>query len=54
MMDNTCCHFSDKISITGLGIQFATPPLLAFAGVSKVAVSQESTGAQMAENPDVL
>lgn len=54
MTDHTCCHFSEKISINGLGIQLATPLLLAKAGVSKVAVSQENSGAQMAENPDVL
>lgn len=54
MTGHTCCHFSEKISIKGLGIQLDTPLLLAKAGVSKVTVSQENSGAQMAENPDML
>lgn len=54
MMGHTCCHFSEKISTNGLGIQLATPLLLAKAGMSKVAASQENSGAQMAENPDML
>lgn len=53
-MGHTCCHFSEKISTNGLGIQLATPLLLAKAGMSKVAASQENSGAQMAENPDML
>lgn len=54
MMGHTCCHFSEKIRINGLGIQLVTPLLLAKAGVSKVALSPENSGAQMAENPDML
>lgn len=54
MTNHTCCHFSEKISINGLGIQLATPLLLGKAGMSKVAVSQENSGVQMAENPDML
>lgn len=54
MTNHTCWHFSEKISINGLGIQLATPLLLAKAGMSKVGASHENSGVQMAENHDML
>lgn len=50
MTGHTSHHCSEKMSINGLEIKLAVPPLLVKAGVSKVAVSQENSGAQMAEN----
>lgn len=54
MINHTGWHFSEKISINGLGIQLTTPLLLTKAGMSKVAVSHENSGVQMAENHDML
>lgn len=54
MTGHTSHHRSEKMCINGLEIKLAVPPLLVKAGVSKVAVSQENSGAQMAENPVTL
>lgn len=54
MTGHTSRHRSEKKCINGLEIKLAVPPLLVKAGVSKVAVSQENGGAQMAENPVTL
>lgn len=54
MTGHTYRQLCENISINGLEIKLATPPLLVKAGMSKVAVSQENSGVQMAENAVML
>mgnify|MGYP001853692280 FL=1 len=54
MTGHTYRQLCEKSTINGLEIKLAIPLLLVKAGMSKVAVSQENSGVQMAENPVML